>query len=145
MVPPFEPLPDAPASDAGFISTGRSLPECFQAAADATLALMLENPAQLEESTRRDLQIEHECLDLLLLRFLEELVFRKDAEGLLLRARDVRVEHTDGSWRASATLAGEPIDPRRHRLGADVKAVTLHRLEVRELDGGWRAVVVLDV
>ena len=35
--------------------------------------------------------------------------------------------------------AGEPLDPARHALGADVKGVTLHRLQVVQTPKGWEA------
>jgi SHS2 domain-containing protein len=46
-----------------------------------------------------------------------------------------------------ARLAGERIDPARHRLESDVKAATAHDLRVRQLQGGggWEAAVTLDV
>jgi SHS2 domain-containing protein len=44
-----------------------------------------------------------------------------------------------------AELVGEPIDPHRHELLADVKAVTLHGLCVERVDSAWRAEVTLDV
>jgi SHS2 domain-containing protein len=44
-----------------------------------------------------------------------------------------------------ARAAGEPINPAKHALGADVKGVTLHRLQVVPTPAGWEATVVLDV
>jgi SHS2 domain-containing protein len=141
----FELLEDAPTADAGFIARGATLSECFQAAADATLSIMIENPDELREETQRQIRVEHNAIDLLLVRFLEELVYFKDAEGLFLRAQDVRVEEAGSGWRATALLTGEPIDTERHHLSGDIKAVTLHRLDVRKVKDEWRAVVVVDI
>ena len=44
-----------------------------------------------------------------------------------------------------ARAAGEPLDPARYALGADVRGVTLHRLQVAQTSNGWEATVVLDV
>jgi SHS2 domain-containing protein len=89
--------------------------------------------------------VESEEIDLALVRFLEELVYHKDAEGLLLRAARVHVERNERAWRVGALLEGDRIDPARHELTGDVKAVTVHRLEVEKTATGWRATVVLDV
>ena len=47
--------------------------------------------------------------------------------------------------RVQAVLTGERIDPKRHELVADVKAVTLHDLRVERSATGWDAHVTLDV
>ncbi len=44
-----------------------------------------------------------------------------------------------------AELSGERLNPARHDLRVDVKAVTMHRFSVEERNSRWRAVVVLDV
>lgn len=138
---------DAPTADIGFVATGATLEECFQSAADATLEAMLVNPDSLLPRQQLPLSVEADSADLALLRLLEELVFYKDARGLFLKASDLRVmPPTDGrGWRVTGNLQGEQIDRQRHELGADVKAVTLHRLSVRRTADGWEAVVVLDV
>ncbi len=142
---PYRLLDDAPTADVGFVAAGATLDECFQAAADATLEVMLANPAELQPRERRVVHVENDVLDMALLNFLEELVYYKDAEGLFLRVTGVQVVQSDGRWVVDSTVEGEAIDPSRHRLSADVKAVTVHRLGVRRVNGGWEATVVLDV
>jgi SHS2 domain-containing protein len=44
-----------------------------------------------------------------------------------------------------AVVLGEPLDPGRHHLHGEVKAVTWHGLTVEPTDAGWRAWVLLDV
>jgi SHS2 domain-containing protein len=142
---PWHLLDDAPTADVGFVASGPTLAACFQAAADATLAVMLENPDVLVARQRREAHVEDEALDLALLRFLEELIYWKDAESLFLRAAEVDVAERDGRWIVDARLEGEPIDPTRHHVAADPKAVTVHRLAVQRTATGWQATVVLDV
>jgi SHS2 domain-containing protein len=142
---PYRFLEDQFTADIGFVASGGTLDECFAAAAEATLEVMLANPQSLQPRARRRAHVESESLDLALLRFLEELVYYKDTEQLLLRASGVAVVQRDRCWVVDGSLEGEPIDASRHELCADVKAVTLHRLEVRQSNGGWEATVVLDV
>lgn len=138
-------LEDAPTADVGFVASGKTLEECFRAAADATLDVMLANRDSLQRRERRTMHIENEILDMALLNFLEELIYHKDAEGLFLQVTSVSVTQHDERWTVEATAEGEHIDPTRHQLSADVKAVTLHRLGVQRTEGGWEATVVLDV
>ncbi len=138
-------LEDEFTADVGFVASGQTLDECFSAAAAATLEVMLANPQSLQPRQQRTVHVESDVLDLALLRFLEELVYFKDTEQLLLRCAAVAVTQRDGGWLVDGTLEGEAIDPSRHELSADVKAVTLHRLRVRRTNGGWEATVVLDI
>jgi SHS2 domain-containing protein len=50
-----------------------------------------------------------------------------------------------GDARVEITASGEPLDPRRHALRAEVKAVTYHALAVRRTPAGYTARVILDV
>jgi len=142
---PYRFLEDAPTADVGFVATGATVGECFHAAADATLAVMLGNPEALQPRLRQALHVEADDLDLALLKLLEELIYAKDADGNFLRVISVSVTEQDRRWVVDATAAGEAIDPSRHQLSGDVKAVTLHRLNVQRTDTGWAATVVLDI
>ena len=51
----FQFLEDAPTADVGFVARGDTLAACFQAAADATLEVMLANPEALQPRERRTL------------------------------------------------------------------------------------------
>jgi len=44
-----------------------------------------------------------------------------------------------------ATVRGEKIDPARHVIQTEIKAVTYHELYVRETPNGWEAQVIFDV
>jgi SHS2 domain-containing protein len=142
---PYEFLDDAPPADVGFIARGENVEECFQAAVDATLACMLANPEALQLRQRRPVHVHGDAADLALLKLLDELIYYKDAESLFLRATSVRVTSAGRSWTVDAVLEGEEVDPARHERSGDVKAVTMHRLDVRQTDGAWQATVILDV
>lgn len=141
----FEYVDDGVTSDITFHAFGADLDALFTAAGDATTAAMVRSLDTVRDTTSRDVFLAASELDLLLMSFLDEIVFWKDAEQLLLRPRDVRVRWRDGRYEVTAELHGEPIDPGRHELEADVKAVTLAGLQVVHDDDGWRAQVTLDV
>jgi SHS2 domain-containing protein len=130
--------------DLAFEARGESLPALFAAAAEALLSATVSNPEAVEARRREAVRLAEPDLELLLLRFLNELIFLRDARGLLLRAGALAVR-TDGEARLEGELAGEPIDRGRHRLEADVKAATAHGLRVGREADGWHASVTLDV
>ena len=82
---------------------------------------------------------------MLLFDLLQELIFLKDAERLLLRIRERQMAERDELYFLKAMVEGEPLNPERHHQREDVKAVTLHDFSVERTDGGWKARVLLDI
>jgi SHS2 domain-containing protein len=152
---PYRYLEDISMADVAFEATGGELGELFCTAWEATLAVMEELVDAVRPREKRTISLEEpadggverdRALIFLLHGFLEKLLYYKDAEGLLLRCREAQVTvDDDGGLRASAVVEGEQVDARRHGAGTDVKAITMHRLEVARTPEGWRAVVVVDV
>lgn len=135
---------DAVTSDLCFLARGETLESLFEAAAEALLAATLENPESVGAREERRLTIEEPDLELLLLGFLNELVYLRDADELLLRPMRLQV-HAEGAARLEAQLVGERLDPTRHHLAVEVKAVTAHGLYVKGSAGAWEARITLDV
>ena len=142
---PYKYLEDVGTADIAFEATGRDLPQLFTAAADATLNVMIENIEAIDPREMRRVELENDKIDMLLFDFLQELIYLKDAERLLLRIRDAQIHQKEGAYFLTATAAGEPLDAARHQQRADVKAVTLHDFRVEKTNGGWKATVLLDI
>ena len=142
---PYRYLEDIAIADVAFEAWGETIEEMIVAASDATINVMVENPDAIISRDHRRFQVTDAELDMLLFQVLQELIYFKDAEGLLLRVRTLHLEQNQGTWTATVEADGEPIDPQRHHLIVDVKAVTLHRFQVQETAGGWNATVVVDV
>jgi SHS2 domain-containing protein len=85
----------------------------------------------------REVDVEADDRAMLLVDWLSELIYLSEVEQLVPE-RITALELGDGRLRA--TVEGHRGKPRHL-----VKGVTLHRLELRQDDDGWRARVVLDV
>lgn len=142
---PYTYVDDIAVSDLAFHAWGTTLDNTFRDAAEATVHAMVENLDAIAPVEQRSFELHDEHLDLLLLQFLQEFVFYKDAERLLLRIQEVRISRDDHGFTLRGHAAGERINPDKHELGSDVKAVTLHRLQVVQTADGWDATVILDV
>jgi SHS2 domain-containing protein len=142
---PYVYVDDMALADLAFRAWGPTVEETFIAAAEATMQAMVEDLATIAPQEERAWEVHEEQLDLLLLQFLQELLFYKDAQRLMLRVSEVQITPQDHGFTLRARAAGERLDPTRHALGADVKGVTLHRLQVAQTPDGWEATVVLDV
>jgi len=142
---PYTYLEEIGTADIAFEATGRDLPELFRDAADATINVMVENIEAIQPREIRRVELSNEKLDMLLFDLLQEVIFLKDAECLLLRMREMQIAEKNETYLLKATAEGEPLDPQRHHQRADVKAVTLHDFSVQRTESGWKARVLLDI
>lgn len=128
-------------ADAGIRAYGASMAGAFEACARGMMHLMFE----LEEIAAEErVRLEAGGRDpaSLLVAWLGEILFRVEAEGWAFSDFDVTgLSET----RVEGWGYGEPIDPRRHELKAEIKAPTYHMLELREEGGRWTAQVVFDI
>ncbi len=141
---PYKYLDDLAIADAAFEAWGSTLEEMFAAASDALINVMAGNLDAIEPREFRRFRFEDIDIDMLLFQVLQELIYYKDAEQLLLRVRNIRVDQLREGFAASIEAAGEPISADRHDLIVDVKAVTLYRFQVERTLQGWKATVVVD-
>lgn len=128
-------------ADIGVRGYGLSKEAAFEQAALAMIAIMAD-PAAI--APRISVAIECEAPDdeLLLVDWLNALIYEMDTRGLLFSRFET---HIDGAH-LYGKAQGEPIDPRKHRLGVEVKGATFTALQVRQQpDGGWLAQCVVDV
>lgn len=130
--------------DLTFVARGETLAALFGAASEALLAASVVDPARVESRERVALALEEPDPDLLLLRFLSELVFQRDARQLLLRAGKIEIDVAE-SARLRGDLCGERLDAARHELAHDVKAATAHQLAIERTAAGHQVRVTLDV
>ena len=142
---PYNFLEDIGTADIAFEATGHDLPELFRDAADATMNVMIDNLEAIEPRDTRQIELSNDKLDMLLFDLLQELIFLKDAERLLLRIREIQIGEGDQTYFVKATAEGEPLDAERHHQRADVKAVTFHDFSVQRTESGWKAQVLLDI
>ncbi len=141
---PYRFLEGWTLADVAFEATGKDTEELFTDAGIAVLATMGLEVASVGTTEVRDVNIEAESLEMLLFKFLDEIIFFKDAENLLFSSMKISISN-DKKYSLSGQFEGEKIDPKKHELLVDVKAVTFHRFEVKFEQKQWLARVVLDV
>ncbi|MHC4142845.1 MAG: archease, partial [Planctomycetota bacterium] len=77
----------------------------------------------------------------LLFDWLHELLVAFETRRLVLSEFRVRVSDTG----LAAEVRGEGLDPDRHRLLHEVKAITYHGLKLEQTAAGWQAEVIVDI
>jgi len=138
-------LPGIAISDVAFEASGETLEELFSSAGDALTNVMVDDLSAIEPRESLAVDLSGGEIDLLLFDFLQDFIFYKDARLLLLRAGEIDISHRGGNYQLKGVLRGERINPVKHPMKVDVKAVTLHRFAVTRTPKGWTATVVLDV
>ncbi len=138
-------LEDVAIADVAFEARGKTLAELFSNAALAVTNTMVRDVKTVALQVAKKIDLEADDPEMLLYRFLQELVYYKDAELLLFSGYDLDIRQDTGKWRLHAEVRGEELSQERHELGADVKAVSLHNFNVRKSAQGWQADVILDV
>ena len=142
---PYEFLEDVATAAIAFHAWGKDLEELFIAAGDATINVMIDILDAIALAETRTFSLENDELDMLLFNFLQEFIYYKDSELLLLRAQQVEISEKDGVHQLSAVTKGEKLDSDRHQQRVDGKAVTLHQFQLEKTDDGWTAMVILDI
>lgn len=142
---PYEFLEDIATADIAFRAWGKNLEELFIAAGDATINTMIDNIEAIAPKEIRTFNLENEDLDMLLFNFLQEIIYYKDSEQLLLRAQHINICQENNKHLLKAITAGETITPEKHQQRVDVKAVTLHRFQLEKTANGWQTFVILDI
>lgn len=142
---PYEFLEDIATADIAFHAWGNDLEEVFKSAGDAVINTMIDNLEAIALTETRTFQLENDELDLLLFNFLQEFIYYKDSELLLLRAQQVEIGETESVYHLTAMTQGERLDHDRHHQRVDVKAVTLHQFQLKKIEAGWMAQVILDI
>ena len=131
-------------SDVYVQAYGRSLEEAFENTALGSTGVITDvsriRPKHAVEET-----VEAEDLQMLLYKWLAAILVRLDAEQMVFSVFNVKIERENGKYVLKAVMRGERFTPGWHASGTQVKAVTLHDMEIDESPSGARVKVLLDI
>ena len=144
--------------------------ELFADAARGLFSIMVANLAAVRTIEETPFQLHGDDLEELFHDWLAELLYTFHARRLVLAEFDVQIgsplkkgtgsEPTSENpaknderevpvplfqWGLTATGRGEPIDPSRHQIDVEVKAITWHGLKVEQQSDGWLAEMIVDI
>jgi len=128
--------------DCAYHAFGQTLEELFVNAGLAATECMVD-PDTVDADQEQEIELSADSESNLLYEWLEEIVYLKDAEDIFLT--DFQIEFLDGNKKLRAKARGEKINPQKHGIKADVKAVTMYRFDLKKTEEGWEAFIVLDL
>jgi len=134
-------------ADVLVIARGRTLEELFEMAAKAVYEIVTDT-SRVEPKV--EVKVEDSGIDLynLLYRFIENLLYYTDAEGLVFSKFSVeKIERaSEDEWRIRAKAWGEPFDPEKHEERTIVKAMTYAQMRIeKDPQGCYSATFVPDI
>jgi SHS2 domain-containing protein len=129
------------AADIGVRGIGASKAEAFAQAALA-LSALITDPALIEPRQEVDISCTESNEELLLVDWLNALIFEIATRKMLFGAFEVQL---DGPH-LRARVLGEPIQIDKHQPAVEIKGATYTELKVcRDASGTWVAQCVVDV
>lgn len=128
-------------ADLGLRVTAPDLNALFTEAAVGLFAMMTDDISTIRPNLSVAFAVTGSDREYLLFDWLRELLLYADENRVLFSRFDVNV--TDSGLLATAN--GEPLDPARHQLAREVKAITYHGLRVEATATGWLAEVIVDI
>jgi SHS2 domain-containing protein len=128
-------------ADLGLRARAGDLNTLFAEAAEALFSIITEDLAAVQPREQLDVRLEAEEREYLLFDWLRALLYDFDTKHRLFSRFEVYLDEgglTGKAW-------GEPLDPARHALDHEVKAITYHGLRVERANDGWLAEVIVDI
>jgi SHS2 domain-containing protein len=127
-------------ADVGIRAFGKDLPEVYANAAQAMFSLITDLDT-VREVLSREVSVSAPDREILLVEWLNELVYLFDVEYLLFKRFEISELSATG---LKARCYGEKVDKSRHALKTGIKSATYHMLKV-EQNGRFQAEVLLDI
>ena len=138
-------------ADIGFYAYGKSIEEAYE---NAGLAMfnVITDISKVKKEESREFEIVSEDLVSLLYDYLEELLFLQDTEFLFFSDFKVNIEKIVDSessnlenYKLTCFACGEEIDWNVHSPKSEVKAITFHKMCVKEDNGVFKLRAILDL
>lgn len=128
-------------ADVGLRVRADSLEALLVDAARGLFSLIVTNLDQVKAVQEKTIRIDASEPEYLLFDWLNELLYTFDVDQLLFSEFAVRVDARG----LTATCRGEPVQPDRHEMDHEVKAITYHELKVQRDGDGWMAELIVDI
>ena len=131
--------------DIGIQVRAASLNALFERAAVGTFHVLADLSAVRAENTA-SIAVEGRDRAALMVRWLSELNYRHTVDHQLFCDATVdSIAESEDGLALTGMARGEPIDPDRHTVHTEIKAITFHGLDIHETDVGWAVQVIFDM
>jgi len=136
---PFEIIDHT--ADIGIIAYGTDIKQIFANAALGLFSLMAKLD-DIKEDAQRDLVLSAEDEEVLLVEWLNELIYIFDVEHIVFKRFEI--DKLSGN-QIKARCFGQKIKPGQHKLKREIKAATYHMLRISKTNSNYEVQVIFDI
>ena len=137
-------IEDFAIADVAFEASGKNLNDLFKSSAQAIFEI-LANVKKVNKTISKKIRLKNKVLENLLYDFLSEILYIKDLDYMIFSTCDIKIKESKNSYELEATLYGEKINPKKHKLHSDAKAITLHQFSIEKSKSGYKSFVIVDI
>lgn len=135
-------------ADIGIRVRGKSPEMVFERAACGMISVMTAS-RKINESEWVEVTFQDEKIDELLLKWLKEILYMIESRGIIFSHcgvvetnftdKNIKIFKIRGIWK------GEKINPKRHDICTEIKAITRHDFYFKKKGSWWEANILFDV
>jgi SHS2 domain-containing protein len=124
---------------------GKTLEEAFSNVA-VGLGFMIISSDNVAKKVEKKIEVESEDKQALLFDFLSKFLIFQDAESLVFHKVKVeKIEEKKGKLHLVARAWGEKFNPKKHKEGTQVKAITYHYMAIKRERDKYVVKVLVDI
>ena len=132
-------------ADIGIKAVGNSFPKALEKTAEGLKSIMV-NMKETEASETKNIFLEADDKESLVIKWLNEILFYFDSESFVCKKAEVKaIEKCDGNYKIEGLFFGRCFDPKVDTMLVHVKAVTYHQLSVIEQNDKVIITVFFDI
>ncbi len=130
-------------ADVFIVGRGKNLAKAFESCALGLNRYMVELKT-VQPKVQKKIKAKGEDMESLLVEFLTQFLILHDAKNLVFSY--IKVTKLDEEkFQIEAVAKGEEFDPKKHKQGTIVKAVTYHEMDIKKEKGIYSIKVLVDI
>lgn len=138
----FQLLEEIATGEMSLVARGDSLERLFRATAKGLFETMVDTEV-VRPDLGKELLLSAESIDRLLYQWLSELLLLRDRENLYFSLFEVQIERGP-QHRVQGVAVGELIDPARHLIRNEIRAVRPHPCQIIREGDAWQVNLLFD-
>lgn len=128
-------------ADIGITAYGADIKDLFVNASVGLFSLMTDL-GNIKETTHKDIELTAEDEDVLLVEWLNELIYIFEVEHIVFKRFEIEQLTAN---KIKVKCYGEKIKPSHETLKREIKAATYHMLRITKGDKGYEVTVIFDI
>ncbi len=135
-------------ADIGIKVWAKQLSDLFTEAARGMMFIIMDREI-IQAKKRKKIKVEAESREELFLKWLKEILYVIEKDGVVFSEFQIENDNLsycyDFKYFIQAKLKGEKLNPTRHGICTEIKAVTRHNFFLKREENIWKTFVLFDI